>query len=129
MDPRWVFWFEGIDFFVNFSTPSHQRRSRNLGSAMTMVVQARSSFDDFAEPDNRIRALIRSRVQTYDDMPVHPAIGTYGDPTSREATQYFLGDSNDITIDLLTQEDIVRSSSSGPSAEHAITEHEGDPAR
>lgn len=107
-DPRWVFWFEGIDFFVNFSTPSHRRRSRNLGSALAMVVQARSSFDDFAEPENRIRALIRARVRSYDGMLVHPAVGTYGDPTSREATQYFLGDSNDINIDLLTREDFVQ---------------------
>jgi FPC/CPF motif-containing protein YcgG len=92
-DPRWVFWFGGIDFFFNFSTPGHQaRRSRNLGPAWTAVAQSRSSFDAFVGADHRARARIRAKLAAYDAVPPHPALGSYGDPDNREAHQYFLGD-------------------------------------
>jgi hypothetical protein len=102
LDPHWVFWFEGIDFFINFSSPGHAlRHSRNLGPALTAVVQSRSSFDRFSGPDSKVRSLIRARVDEYDRLPAHPALGSYGDPVNRELFQYFLGDSNDKPIDLL----------------------------
>ncbi|MER6291157.1 YqcI/YcgG family protein [Streptomyces sviceus] len=92
-DPRWVFWFEGVDFFFNFSTPGHRaRRSRSLGPAWTAVVQSRSSFDTFAGVDHRARVRIRARLAEYDAVPPHTALGSYGDPSNREAHQYFLGD-------------------------------------
>ncbi len=107
MDPRWVFWFEGVDFFINMSTPGHRRRrSRNLCSAFTLVVQSRSAFDAFAGDADPVRAHIRSRIAAHDAMPPHPALGAYGDPCSREAAQYFLGDDNEIVIDLIAEADI-----------------------
>jgi FPC/CPF motif-containing protein YcgG len=98
-DPRWVFWFDGIDFFINFSTPGHVlRQSRNLGPAFTLVVQSRSTFDQFGD---QVRASIRARIADHDKVPPHPALGSYGDPTAHEVAQYFLGDST-VATDLLT---------------------------
>lgn len=105
-DPRWTFWFEGIDFFINFSSPGHKRRrSRNLGSAFSMVVQSRSSFDDFG-PHSKAREVVRSRLARYDDLPPHPALGAYGEPSNREMLQYFLGETNTESWELLTLEDM-----------------------
>lgn len=105
-DPRWTFWFGGVDFFINFSSPGHKRRrSRNLGSAFSMVVQSRSSFDDFG-PHSKGREVVRSRLARYDDLPPHPALGAYGDPSNREMLQYFLGETNTESWELLTLEDI-----------------------
>ncbi|MFE7576918.1 YqcI/YcgG family protein [Streptomyces sp. NPDC057521] len=102
--PHWTFWFEGVDFFLNFSTPGHERRrSRNLGSAVTLVVQSRSSFDPYS--GDAVRARIRSRVATYDGLPAHPALETYGNPSNREMYQFFLGDANDEFVDLLAEPD------------------------
>ncbi|WP_328886484.1 YqcI/YcgG family protein [Streptomyces sp. NBC_00316] len=106
-DPRWVFWFEGVDFFFNFSTPGHrERRSRNLGPAWTAVVQSRSSFDTFAGADHRARLRIRARLAEYDAVPPHTALGSYGDPGNREAHQYFLGDGVDPGRPLVRVEDL-----------------------
>jgi uncharacterized protein len=103
-DPRWVFWFEGVDFFINFSSPGHKcRRSRNLGSAFSMVVQSRSSFDDFGL-HSKAREIVRSRLAGYDDLPPHPALGVYGDSANREILQYFLGDTNTDSWELLNLE-------------------------
>ncbi|HZM76390.1 MAG TPA: YqcI/YcgG family protein [Candidatus Limnocylindrales bacterium] len=108
-DPQWIFWFEGVDFFINFSTPGHRhRRSRNVGSAFTVITQSRSSFDSFVEPGDRVRAVIRERVGDYDTVPVHPALGTFGDPDNREALQFFLGESNECPVELLSHSDVKR---------------------
>ncbi|WSV65690.1 YqcI/YcgG family protein [Streptomyces sp. NBC_01013] len=106
-DPRWVFWFEGVDFFFNFSTPGHQdRRSRNLGPAWTAVVQSRSSFDTVGGADHRARLRIRARLAEYDAVPPHTALGAYGDPDNHEAHQYFLGDGTDPGRSLVGVEDL-----------------------
>jgi hypothetical protein len=105
-DAGWVFWFDGVDLFINISTPGHTlRRSRNLGPAFTLVLQSRSSFDTVSTP--RVRELIRARLATYDQLPPHPELGSYGDPNNREARQYFLGDSNDVSVDLVDERDMA----------------------
>jgi FPC/CPF motif-containing protein YcgG len=106
-DPRWTFWFDGVDFFFNFSTPSHVlRRSRNLGPCFTIVTQSRSSFDLLGASSARSRALIRQRIAHYDAIPPHPALGEFGSPGNRELMQYFLGDTNEPGEDLVGAEDL-----------------------
>lgn len=91
--PQWDFWYRGVDFFVNVSTPHHVRRhSRNLGTAYTLVVQSRSSFDRIGVAGQGARSKIRERIAKYDDLPPAPALGSHGD--APEIDQYFLGDSN-----------------------------------
>jgi uncharacterized protein len=96
-DPSWTLRLNGIGLFVNFSTPNHRaRRSRNVGSVFTLIAQARAVFDRLNRASPRARAEIRQRLRSYDDVPPHPALGAYGDPASREAWQYFLGDTTEI---------------------------------
>jgi FPC/CPF motif-containing protein YcgG len=95
-DPWWTLWLDGIGLFVNFSTPNHRaRRSRNVGSVFTLIAQARAAFDRLNRASPRARDEIRQRLRSYDDVPPHPALGAYSDPASREAWQYFLGDTTE----------------------------------
>jgi uncharacterized protein len=92
-DPSWSLALGGTALFVNFSSPNHRsRRSRNVGSAFTVIAQARASFDRLNRSSQRARAEIRARLTSYDRVAPHPALGTYGDAANREAWQYFLGD-------------------------------------
>jgi FPC/CPF motif-containing protein YcgG len=92
-DPEWMLWLEDTGLFLNFSSPRHHaRRSRNVGSAFTVIAQARDSFDRLGRSSPKVRDDIRRRVSDYDDVAPHPCLGNYGDPDSREALQFFLGD-------------------------------------
>lgn len=92
-DPAWTLSLAGVGLFLNFSSPAHRaRRSRNVGSAFTVIAQARESFDRYGRSSDRSRTEIRRRLAAYDDVPPHPALGRYGTPEAREALQYFLGD-------------------------------------
>ncbi|MER7844253.1 YqcI/YcgG family protein [Kitasatospora sp. NPDC096077] len=99
-DPDWQLWLDGVGLFFNFSSPRHKaRRSRNVGSRFTIIAQARESFDRQGRATPRARETIRRRLAVYDDVEAHPALGSYGDPDSREALQFFLGDGLE-TIDV-----------------------------
>ena len=83
-DPHAPFWsmaFHGMQLFVNMSNPAHEvRKSRNLGAALTLVINARERFDIVAgnnDDGRRIRAKIRSRVEVYDGYPHSPQLGSY----------------------------------------------------
>ncbi|MGR6924603.1 YqcI/YcgG family protein [[Actinomadura] parvosata] len=92
-ESHWELWLDDVGLFLNFSTPRHKaRRSRNVGSAFTIIAQARESFDRQGRATPRARNAIRERLGTYDDVPPHPCLGSYDDPESREALQFFLGD-------------------------------------
>lgn len=101
-DPEWTLMLDGVGMFLNFSSPRHRRRrSRNVGPAFTIIAQARESFDKGGRSRPSARAVIRRRVAGYDDVPPHPALGSFGTPDNREALQYFLGDDlqgHDITV-------------------------------
>lgn len=92
-DSEWMLWLDGTGLFLNFSSPRHHaRRSRNVGSAFTVIAQARDSFDRNGRSSPKVRTEIRRRLVAYDDVAPHPCLGNYGDPDSREALQFFLGD-------------------------------------
>lgn len=89
----WELWLDDVGLFLNFSSPRHKaRRSRNVGSAFTVIAQARESFDRQGRATPRAREKIRRRLETYDDVPPHPSLGSFHDADSREALQFFLGD-------------------------------------
>ncbi|MFZ4841532.1 YqcI/YcgG family protein [Mycetocola saprophilus] len=103
-DPHWDFWYRNIDFFINFSSAHHVlRNSRNLGSALTIVAQSRSSFDRLPEGGLRARSMIRERIHQFDDVAPSPSLGSHG--LSPELPQFFLGDDNEPSPPLLTQSD------------------------
>jgi FPC/CPF motif-containing protein YcgG len=98
-DPLWEFSFERCEMFVVGCSPTYRlRRSRNLGPGMVLVFQPRSLFIDPATSEPiaaEVRRRIHKRMLAYDDMPVHPDIGFYGDPINREWKQYALPDDNE----------------------------------
>lgn len=92
-DPEWMLWLDDIGLFINFSSPAHRsRRSRNVGSAFTIIAQARESFDRQGRASVKARAEIRRRLSAYDSVPPHPSLSAYGAPENREIHQFFLGD-------------------------------------
>jgi len=99
-DPGWNFWYAGVDFFINFSTPHHlDRRSRNLGRCFTMVLQSQSSFDRFPRQAKAMREKIRRRIGDYDALGPSPALGVHGE--APEIDQFFLGETNTCPVRLL----------------------------
>jgi N-omega-hydroxy-L-arginine synthase len=101
-DPHSPFWsmcYDGTQIFINMSNPAHQlRRSRNLGSAMTFVINPRERFDRIAGNNpkgKKVRAFVRKRVENYDLIGHSPALGSFqaGD---LEWVQYGLKENNEI---------------------------------
>jgi len=96
--PLWEFSFEGCEMFAVGTSPTYrQRRSRNLGPGIVIIFQPRILFIDPAtlEPiAAEVRHRIHKRMLAYDEMPVHPDIGFYGQPMNHEWKQYALPDDN-----------------------------------
>jgi FPC/CPF motif-containing protein YcgG len=91
----WRLRLGGIELFINFSSPRHRRRrSRNVGSCFTLVVQARASFDHPAFKSPRARGEIRRRLHSYDAVGPHPSLGDPSSPDDQDALHFFLGDGN-----------------------------------
>jgi len=95
----WEFSFERCEMFVVGASPTYcHRRSRNLGPGIVLIFQPRLLFIDpatslpIAAP---VRHRIHQRMLAYDEMPVHPDIGFYGNPINREWKQYALPDDNE----------------------------------
>jgi len=94
--PLWSFCLGGSPLFVNISSPAHlKRKSRNLGSALTLVIQLREGFDLVA-PDTRtgrrVRGMIRERIEAFDQSPIYAELGYFKDPRNREWKQYGIPD-------------------------------------
>lgn len=104
-NPGWIFWYKGVDLFLNFSTPNHvNRHSRNLGSCFTVVTQSRATFDRLPRQGATFRRIIRKRLASYDDVPLSPLLSTHGDQP--ELPQFFLGDNNECPYHLVNRDDI-----------------------
>lgn len=91
----WCFCFNGVQLFVNMSTPEHHLlRSRNLGDYLTFVINPRENFDAVASLQTRsgqlVRETIRRRVSDYNEGAVPAELGFYGDEDNREWRQYQL---------------------------------------
>ncbi len=94
-ETNWEFTFGGEQFFIFSTSPSYRlRKSRNLGVCQILMMQPRSSFDVLSSNANGAgaREKVRQRIRAWDDVGVHPDLGVYGDPASREWKQYFLPD-------------------------------------
>ena len=97
-DPQWTFCYAGEPLFLVARAPFYeQRHSRHTPHGLEITVQPRAAFDGLTgdtERGQRARRIIRDRLEDFDDIGRHPAIGNYGDPESREWKQYFLPDDN-----------------------------------
>ena len=100
--PYWSMCFLGVQIFVNISNPAHhQRRSRNLGSALTLVINPRERFDRVAgdtPAGRKIRQKIRDRIEAYDGLEHSPTLGSY-EAGEIEWWQYGLMESNEPRTD------------------------------
>jgi FPC/CPF motif-containing protein YcgG len=97
-DPLWSFSFAGVPLFINVSSPAHrERRSRNLGPSLTLVIQPREGFDGVGGPHTKgdhIRTRIRELIEKYDGQAAATELGTYPRHENREWVQYALPDRN-----------------------------------
>lgn len=95
--PFWSMCHDGMQLFVNMSSPAHEKRqSRNLGRHFVFVVNPRERFDVVAgdTPDGRrVRKVIRDRAEAYDGMPHAPQLGLF-EKGELEWVQYALPDTN-----------------------------------
>jgi len=80
-EPFWSMCYNGMQLFVNMSSPAHKiRKSRNLGAHFLMIINPRERFDIVAGDNpagNKVRQAIRSRIESYDGQPHCPQLGSY----------------------------------------------------
>lgn len=95
--PAWEFVFHGEPYFAFCATPLHKaRRSRHFPWFL-IAFQPRFVFEhlnDDSSYGQKMKALIRKRLAAYDEIPVHPALKSYGQTDNHEWKQYFLRDDN-----------------------------------
>lgn len=98
-DPAFEWAFGGEPMFVVVNTDLHERRRSRAFDRVAITFQPRFVFDDIAAgtpKGDEARRLIRSRLVDYDETPVTPLLGSYGDDENREWQQYYLDDGEDV---------------------------------
>jgi len=92
----WEFSFSEESIFVVCNTPAHKlRRSRHSNTFM-ITFQPRWVFDFLQKPaGEKSKKAVRTILKSYDNIDVHPELGTYGNTNNKEWLQYFLSDSNE----------------------------------
>ncbi|QDT12897.1 YqcI/YcgG family protein [Stieleria marina] len=75
-DSHWRYCLGGRKLFVNVCTPAnHNRRSRNLGPGLTMVINPEDVFQKVWERwGEEPRRKIYKRMESYDRIPPHPLV-------------------------------------------------------
>jgi uncharacterized protein len=95
-DPAWQWSFAGEPWFVFAGSPAYMaRRSRNLGSCLTLVFQTRRVFDGLAGSTAAGKAAkrrIRERLVSYDALAPHPHLGNPLHSSTFKWRQYALPD-------------------------------------
>lgn len=92
----WDFHFQGEPIFAFGNAPAYkQRKTRDLGAAMIIGFQPRKIFQGLTGTEKggiMSREKVRERVEVWDQLPKHPDISHFGDPTHNEWKQFFIGD-------------------------------------
>lgn len=97
-DPQWEFCFHGEPMFIVCNTPAHVNRLSRRSPSFMLTIQPRWVFDDLLDTEikaNNAFSTVTKRLKPYDTVPKSPFLGKYGDPISREWSQYFLDDGED----------------------------------
>lgn len=93
----WEFCFNGEPIFVVCNTPAHKERRSRRAKGFMITFQPRWVFEELkGEKGQKGRALVRKRLEKYDAVEVHPAMGFYGEEDNREWKQYFIRNTNDV---------------------------------
>lgn len=91
---KWEFCFDGEPYFL-CATPAHEARKSQSFPFFMITFQPRWVFEDLNGSTafgRNMSRLIRSRLEAYDQAPIHPQLGWYGGKDNREWKQYFLRD-------------------------------------
>lgn len=95
----WDFRFHGEPIFAFGNAPAYkQRKTRDLGDAMVLGFQPRKIFQGLKGTEKggmMSREKVRERVEVWDQLPKHPDISHFGDPTHNEWKQFFIGDDSE----------------------------------
>ncbi|KAL9612361.1 MAG: hypothetical protein Q9167_003048 [Letrouitia subvulpina] len=97
----WCFCFAGEPCFMAVLTPAHQNRRSRHAPTVCIAIQPKWIFDIlFSTPQKREGALkkVRSLVEDFDDIPLSPDLGNYGEKGKLETRQYFLLDRNESSV-------------------------------
>lgn len=101
--PKWQFCFAGEPLFLVGRAPFYERRrSRYAPYGLEITVQPWGIFDGLTGLDDagqEARTIIRERLASYDDVPMHPDAGDFVDPRKREWKQYLLPETNEESVD------------------------------
>lgn len=95
-DHLWEFSFSGEPLFVVCNSPAHKLRRSRYASTFMITFQPRWVFEFLQHPSGQksIKA-VRDILKTYDDIDIHPELGTYGNKKNKEWLQYYLSDNNE----------------------------------
>ncbi|RKL66307.1 YqcI/YcgG family protein [Salipaludibacillus neizhouensis] len=92
----WDFHFKQEPIFVFGNAPAYkQRKTRDLGNSLVLGFQPRRIFKGLEGTEKggvMSREKVRERVEVWDNLPKHPDISHYGDPSHNEWKQFFIGD-------------------------------------
>ena len=92
----WDYHFAGEPVFVFGNAPAYkQRKTRDLGNSLILGFQPRAIFEGLEGTEKggiMSREKVRARVEKWDNLPTHPDISHFGDPTHNEWKQFFIGD-------------------------------------
>lgn len=95
----WDFHFHGEPIFAFGNAPAYkQRKTRDLGNSMVIGFQPRKIFKGLKGTEKggiMSREKVRERVEVWDQLPKHPDISHFGDPTHNEWKQFFIGDDSE----------------------------------
>ncbi len=95
--PGWEFSFAGEPIFVVCNTPAHVLRQSRRSTSLMVTFQPRWVFENILGTEASAKSAfdkVRKRLVAYDFIPESPALGRYGDPSTREFAQYFLDEEN-----------------------------------
>lgn len=91
----WEFCFDSQPYFAFCTTPAHRARRSRYSEFFTVAFQPRFVFENInqsTEYGRKLKSIIRKRLSSYDEAPIHPSLGWYGQQDNLEWKQYFLRD-------------------------------------
>lgn len=98
-EQMWLFCFNGTPFIVFATTPLYKKRkSRHSGNGLVIIFQPIALFAGFMPgkiAGVKVRKKIRARVEAYDHLPAHPALGDEQGYVQHPWQHYFLPDDNE----------------------------------
>ncbi|PKR85479.1 YqcI/YcgG family protein [Heyndrickxia camelliae] len=94
-DPTWEFCFHHERYFVYCATPAHEKRKSRHFPTFMLAITPRWVLDEFSasiSKAEKMKKMIRTRLEKYDNIPPHPDLKWYGQQDNYEWKQYYLRD-------------------------------------